>query len=134
MVFSASFSRRHTASRLSTYDQVPTGLQARKDHSLTSGKSMSQATKRIILVVRRNQPELYGLMRERYHDVALVILDRRLSERRRQRLTVERDRRRRDRRQRWTAEAVRDWDRLGYRLLYRADGAQRDPTTNPPSR
>jgi hypothetical protein len=30
MVFSASFSRRRTASRLSTYDQFPTGLQARK--------------------------------------------------------------------------------------------------------
>jgi hypothetical protein len=95
---------------------------------------MSRAAKRIILVVRRNQPDLYDLMRERYHDVALVILDRRHSERRRQRLTVERDRRHRDRRQRWTAEAVRHWDRLGYRLLYRAEGAQLDPTTDPPSR
>jgi hypothetical protein len=95
---------------------------------------MSRAAKRIILVVRRNQPDLYGLMRERYHDVALVILDRRRSERRRQRLPMDRDRRRRIRRQPWTAEALRHWSRLGYRLLYRAEGVQVDPTTDPPSR
>lgn len=90
--------------------------------------------KRIILIVRRNERELYARMSERYRDVAVVILDRRVSDRRRQRLPVERDRRRRIRRQPWTAEALLHWGRLGYRLLYRGEDAQVDPTTNPPSR
>jgi hypothetical protein len=90
--------------------------------------------KRIILIVRRDERELCARMSERYGDVAVVILDRRRSERRRQRLPVEGDRRRRIRRQPWTAEALRHWGRLGYRLLYRAEGVQVDPTTDPPSR
>ena len=94
---------------------------------------MSRPVLRIILIVRRDQSELYDLLREQYRDVARVILDRRHSERRRQCLAVERDRRRRDRRQRWTAESLQHWSRLGYRLLYRAEGAQVDPTTHPPS-
>jgi hypothetical protein len=95
---------------------------------------MSRDVKRIIVIVRRDERELYARMSERYRDVAVVILDRRHSERRRQRVSVERDRRRRIRRQPWTAEALQHWGRLGYRLLYRAEGAQVDPTTNPPSR
>jgi hypothetical protein len=94
---------------------------------------MSPPVQRIILVVRRDKPELYALMRERYRDVARVILDRRHSERRRQRLAVEQDRRRRNRRQSWSTEALKRWSLLGYRLLYRAEGAQMDPTPNPPS-
>jgi hypothetical protein len=27
---------------------------------------------------------------------------------------------------------LKHWHRLGYRLLYRAQGAHEDPTTNPP--
>ena len=84
---------------------------------------MSPSPRRIVLIVRRNQPDLCALMQERYRGAALVILDRRHSERRRQRLPVEVDRRRRDRRQPWTTEALRHFDRLGYRLLYRPDGA-----------
>jgi hypothetical protein len=95
---------------------------------------MSRAVKRIILIVRRDERELYARMTERYRDVAVVILDRRHSERRRQRLPVERDRRVQTRRQPWTAEALRHWGHLGYRLFYRAGGAEVDPTTNPPSR
>jgi hypothetical protein len=95
---------------------------------------MSPAAQRIVLIVRRDQPELYARMRGRYGDVALVILDRRHPERRGQRLAVERDRRRGDRRQPWTAETLKRWSLLGYRLLYRAEGAQMDPTTKPPSR
>jgi hypothetical protein len=95
---------------------------------------MSRAVKRIILIVRRDERELYARMSERYGDVAVVILDRRRSERRRQRLPTDRDRRRRIRRQPWTTEALRHWSRLGYRLLYRGEGVQDDPTTDPPSR
>jgi hypothetical protein len=93
---------------------------------------MSPSARRILLVVRRNEPEMYALMRERYRGVAFVILDRRHSERRRRQLPVEPDLRRRDRRRPWTTEALKHFDRLGYRLLYRAEGVEVDPTTSPP--
>jgi hypothetical protein len=93
---------------------------------------MSQPVSRILVIVRRDQQELYARMSAQYRDVALVILDRRRSERRLQRLPVERDRRERIRRQPWSTEALQRWARLGYRLLYRAESIQLDQRSDPP--
>src|SRR5262249_59804720 len=58
---------------------------------------MDPTVARIVLIVGRNQRELYTQMRERYGSVARVILDRRYGERRRQVLPVGLERRRRTR-------------------------------------
>lgn len=92
---------------------------------------MSRAPERIIVIVHRDQRELYARMRERYGEVALVILDRRHTQRR-QRAGVERDRRRRDRRQPWSVQDMDRWRRLGYRLLYRSQGIEVDPASDTP--
>src|SRR5262249_41392206 len=87
---------------------------------------MDPTVARIVLIVGRNQRELYTQMRERYGSVARVIRDRRYGERRRQGLPVGPDRpcRTRRGRERWTAEVLRRWEVLGYRLLYRPEGVQ----------
>jgi len=87
---------------------------------------------RIVLIVARNQRELYSRMLERYGSVARVILDRRYGERRRRALPVGLERRRRTRRERWTAEVLRRWEVVGYRLLYRPEGVQEDVTEKRP--
>jgi hypothetical protein len=90
---------------------------------------MSEPLNRLIVVVRRDQPELYARMRELYGDVAVVILDRRRAARRRPRVAGDDDRQRRgDRRDPWTAADMKRWRVLGYRLIYRAKGIEADPT------
>jgi hypothetical protein len=88
----------------------------------------SQPLKRLIIVVCRDQPELYARMRQQYSGVAFVTLDRRLTERRWTSQGVEPDRRGGDRRQPWTRSDMDRWRRLGYRLLYRATGVTVGPT------
>lgn len=88
---------------------------------------MSPFRTRILIVVHRDQAELYARMRDQYADVAFVTLDRRESERR-----VEVERRVADRRKPWTAEEVERFRRLGYRLFYRAEGSQMDPASDEP--
>jgi hypothetical protein len=82
----------------------------------------SQLRKRLIVVVRRDQRELYARMRQQYGDAAFVTLDRRRADRRWTSQAVELDQRRGDRRQPWTRSDMDRWRRLGYRLLYRAMG------------
>jgi hypothetical protein len=66
--------------------------------------------------------------------LCVVIVDRRHSERRRARTTIDTDRRRRDRRQALTAREAEQWCRAGYRLVYQGaaarprDGRMRVPT------
>ncbi|MGH7263776.1 MAG: hypothetical protein ACREMB_02830 [Candidatus Rokuibacteriota bacterium] len=89
---------------------------------------MSQPLQRIIVIVRRDQRELYARMRERYDEVAFVTLDRRRTERRRADVPVTLERRHGDRRQPWTTSDTERWQRLGYRLLYRTAGVDLRPT------
>jgi hypothetical protein len=91
---------------------------------------MSRHVKRILVVVRCDEAELYARMRERYGAVAHVVLDRRQAERRRQTVFRRVERRHRTRRQSWTAEDLRRWLIVGYRLFYRAEGVQTEPCTN----
>jgi hypothetical protein len=96
--------------------------------------SVSQSPARIIVIVHRDQQELYARMRDQYGDVAFVILDRRKMERRCQRVPVRVERRLEDRREPWTAGEMERCRRLGYRLLYRAKGVEIDlGSDEPPS-
>jgi len=82
---------------------------------------------RIIIIVHRDQQELYARMRDQYGDVAFVTLDRRETERRCRRMPVGVERRLEARREPWTAGEMERCRRLGYRLLYRAKGVEMDP-------
>jgi len=93
---------------------------------------MDPTVARIVLIVGRHQQDLYTQMHERYGNVARVIRDRRYGDRRGQVLPVGLERRRRTRREPWTAEVLRRWEVLGYRLLYRAEGVQADVTEKRP--
>ena len=82
---------------------------------------MSRSPKRILVVVHRDQHELYLRMRERYGDTAFVTLDERHADRRRRNVPVEVDRRRASRRRPWTTAETNRWTLLGYRLIYRTE-------------
>lgn len=77
-----------------------------------------------LIVVRRDEPELYDYLRRRFQGMRSVevILDRRAGERRRSdQRPLAQERRMRPRRQRLSAED-RDWWRLaGFRVIARAD-------------
>jgi hypothetical protein len=93
---------------------------------------VSQSPARIIVIVHRDQRELYVRMREQYGDVAFVTLDRREMERRCRRVPVGVERRLEDRREPWTAGEMERCRRLGYRLLYRAKGVEMPPGSDAP--
>jgi hypothetical protein len=97
-----------------------------------AGSPVTQPPARIIIVVHRDQQELYARMREQYGDVAFVTLDRREMERRCRRVSVSVERRLEDRRAPWTAGEMERCRRLGYRLLYRAKGVEMDPGSDEP--
>lgn len=77
-----------------------------------------------LVVVRRDEPELYPAARRRFDEpLCLVVLDQRRSDRRLGRMPVGTDRRRGERRQALTPQDAEQWLRSGYRLVCRAEVA-----------
>jgi hypothetical protein len=93
---------------------------------------VSQSPARIIIIVHRDQQDLYARMRHQYGDIAFVTLDRRETERRCHRVPVGVERRLEDRREPWTAGEMERCRRLGYRLLYRAKGVEIEAGSDKP--
>ncbi len=79
---------------------------------------------RWLVVVRRDQAELYPAAWRRFDEpLCLVVLDRRRSDRRRGRVPVDTDHRRGERRQALAPQEAEQWLRSGYRLVCRAEPA-----------
>jgi hypothetical protein len=85
------------------------------------------APTRYLIVVQRNEPELYEHLRRRSHDLGFVevLLDRRQLERRRRRGSGTPERRQADRRQPLTAQEREHWMALGYRLVRHGETLER---------
>ena len=78
---------------------------------------------RWLVVVQREQADLYRHLEQRFRDIGFVqvLFDRRQGDRRRQGPRVEPDQRRADRRQPPTAKEREQWGLFGYRLVFRGD-------------
>jgi hypothetical protein len=87
------------------------------------------ALARWLIIVRREQAELFRHLAERFADVAFVeiVLDRRHADRRRTASPVDEERRRAERRTPPPAPDREHWRVFGYRLVRRAEPP--DPTT-----
>ncbi len=91
-------------------------------------------TPRWLIVVRRDQLELYRNLREAFAGVprVAVILDRRQRERRAIEAPATSDQRRRQRRQTLTATEHDLWRAAGFRLIHRAEDLQVYEAKDPP--
>jgi hypothetical protein len=102
---------------------VPSAWPTRVDWRAMA-RELGAASPHWLVVVRRDQPEVYPAARRRFDEpLCLVVLDRRRSDRRRGRMPVDTDRRRGERRQTPTPREAEQWLRAGYRLVYREEGA-----------
>jgi hypothetical protein len=92
------------------------------------------APSRWLVVVQREQGDLYRHLEQRFHDIGFVhvLFDRRQWVRRRPGPRVELDQRRADRRQPPMAREREQWTIFGYRLVFRGEPVS--PTVPYPAR
>jgi hypothetical protein len=83
----------------------------------------SADTLRWLIVVHRQNADLYQHLEQRFRDIGFVrvIVDRRNGDRRRLARGVDRDRRDADRRRGATSKERDHWRLFGYRLVYRGE-------------